>query len=243
MEKLSFKLEHFEGPLDLLLSLIAKNKLDIHDIMISELLDQYLLQLDAMRAYDMDIASEFLEMAARLVHIKTVSLLPKHEEAELLRQELTGELLEYELCRKMAAKLAGRTAGFDRFTRAPAELEPDKIYRLTHPASDLADAYLAATGRGRRRLPPPVTSFSNIVAKKIVSVSSKIVYVLRSIWAKKRTGFDELFRDSASRSEVVATFLAVLELMKARRVAAVVSGKKTEIVLLEGGNGAGNSED
>ena len=93
MEKLSYKLEMFEGPLDLLLYLITKNKLDICDIQISELLDQYMEQINAMQEADMDIASEFLEMAARLVYMKTVSLLPKHEEMEALRQELPASCL------------------------------------------------------------------------------------------------------------------------------------------------------
>ena len=85
MEKLSYKIEAFEGPLDLLLYLISKNKLNIFDIQISELLEQYLQQIDVMKERDMDVSSEFLEMAARLVHIKSVSLLPKHEEAEELK--------------------------------------------------------------------------------------------------------------------------------------------------------------
>ena len=96
MEKLSYKLEKFEGPLDLLLTLITKNKLNIFDIQISELCDQYMEQINRMKDLDMDVASEFLEMAARLVYIKTVSLLPKHEEADALKQELTGQLLEYQ---------------------------------------------------------------------------------------------------------------------------------------------------
>ena len=108
MEKLSYKLETFEGPLDLLLYLITKNKLDICDIQISELLDQYMEQINAMQEADMDVSSEFLEMAARLVYMKTVSLLPKHEEMEALRQELTGQLLEYQECKKVAAQLAER---------------------------------------------------------------------------------------------------------------------------------------
>ncbi len=96
MEKLSYKLPVFEGPLDLLLHLITKNKLNIYDIPIAELLDQYMEQIRAMQEEDLDIASEFLEMAARLVHLKSVSLLPKHEEAEALKQDLTGQLLEYQ---------------------------------------------------------------------------------------------------------------------------------------------------
>ena len=95
METLSYKLEVFEGPLDLLLTLIAKNKLNIYDIPIALLLEQYMEQIERMQAENLDVASEFLEMAARLVHIKSVSLLPKREEEEVLRRELTGQLLEY----------------------------------------------------------------------------------------------------------------------------------------------------
>ena len=95
METPTYKLEVFEGPMDLLLSLISKHKLDIYDIPIVELVEQYTDYVRKMQEADMDVASEFLEMAARLVYIKTVSLLPVHEEADRLRQELTGELLEY----------------------------------------------------------------------------------------------------------------------------------------------------
>ena len=106
MEKLEYHLPVFDGPLDLLLSLIAKNKLDIYDIPIAELLDQYMEQIALMREENMDVASEFLEMAARLVQIKAASLLPRQEEEEDPRAELTGQLLEYEQCRQAAAVLS-----------------------------------------------------------------------------------------------------------------------------------------
>ena len=104
MEKLSYRLEAFEGPLDLLLYLIAKNKLNICDIQIVDLVDQYVAQVNAMQEQDMDVASEFLEMAARLVYMKTVSLLPKHEEMDELQRELTGQLLEYQECKRARAR-------------------------------------------------------------------------------------------------------------------------------------------
>ena len=85
LKTLSYKLEVFEGPLDLLLSLLSKNKLNIYDIPLAELLEQYMAHIDAMRENNMDVASEFLEMAARLVYMKTVSLLPKHDEVEKLK--------------------------------------------------------------------------------------------------------------------------------------------------------------
>ena len=102
MEQISFQLEVFEGPLDLLLHLITKHKLNINDIPITELLDQYMDYISRMSEQNMEIAGEFLEMAARLVYIKTVSLLPQREEAEQLKKELQGRLFEYSLCKKTA---------------------------------------------------------------------------------------------------------------------------------------------
>ncbi len=101
----SYKIEGFEGPLDLLLQLIARNKLNIYDIQLSVLIDQYLAQIELFRSEEMEIKSEFLEMASRLLYIKTVSLLPRHEEIQRLKEELTGELIEYMVCRQIAAQL------------------------------------------------------------------------------------------------------------------------------------------
>ena len=127
MEKISYKLPSFEGPLDLLLYLISKNKLNIYDIQISTLLDQYMEHIKAMQEQDMDVASEFLEMAARLVQIKTATLLPKHQEAEELKEDLTGQLLEYQECKRVAQMMA-QEMHFDIFTREPLELELSLIH-------------------------------------------------------------------------------------------------------------------
>lgn len=233
MDRITFKLEVFEGPLDLLLHLISKHKLDIYDIPVSDLLDQYMEYIREMERFDMDIASEFLEMAARLVYIKTVSLLPKHEEADQLKQELTGELLEYRIYQQAAHNLSQKTDGFDTFVRKAAQIELPKTYQNSHKPDKLVDAYLDAVGRGLRRLPPPVSVFNNIVKRKVVSVSTKIVYVLRKLWnGKKRTLFN-LFEESENRSDIVATFLAVLELIKAKRVEVSGQGKNAQIQILK----------
>lgn len=229
MEVISYKLEMFEGPLDLLLSLISKNKLNIYDINVSELLDQYMEQIETMKENRMEIASEFLEMAARLVYIKTVMLLPKHDEGEQLKKELTGELLEYQVCKDMAAKLSTMTDGFQRFVRGPMKIEADKLYKRAHAPNELIEAYYSAVGRGLRKLPPPVESFTPLVAKKIVSVSSRVVHILRGLRAKSKIKFHSLFDHAESRSELVATFLAVLELVKAKRVH--VSGDKDNMTV------------
>lgn len=224
MEKLSYKLENFEGPLDLLLFLIAKKKLQIIEISISELVDQYLEQMDAMREQDMDISSEFVEMAARLVYIKTVSLLPKHEEAEELKKELEGQLLEYQECKRVAAQLS-QMISFDAFTRKPAEIEPDRRYKRKHTCEELLEAYRNAVGRGRKLPPPTPENFSGIVSHRIVSVASQIVSVLRKLWKRRAVPYESLFEEKKERSELVATFLAILELIKGKRIRVDEEGK------------------
>ena len=231
---LSYKLESFEGPLDLLLQLIARNKLNIYDIQLTVLFDQYMEQIELMKEQDLEIASEFLEMAARLIYMKTVSLLPRHDEIEQLKQELTGELLEYQICQQMAQKLGTMTDGFNSFIRRPEELEFEQTYEIIHKSDTLYLAYLAAVGRGQRRLPPSVAPFTKIVAKKIVAVSTKIVFVIRNLWRCGSKKLSALYSTAQSRSELIATFLAVLELCKANRVEIVGENEETEIKLNRG---------
>ncbi len=225
MTQLSFRLSDFEGPLDLLLHLIAKHKLDILNIEISELLRQYLDFIENRADRDLEVASEFLEMAARLVHIKTVMLLPRHEEeADDLKGRLTGELMEYQLC-KLAAKQLGALAGENRlFVRAPMALETDLTYRLTHPASILRDAVSATSGRAVRRQALRPAAFSGIVKRRVVSVSSRIIHLMRRLYRNPNSRFDALFEDQQDRSELVATFLAVLELIKGGRITISADG-------------------
>lgn len=230
---LSYKLEGFEGPLDLLLQLIARNKLNIYDIELTVLIDQYLRQIELFKAEEMELESEFLEMASRLLYIKTVSLLPKHDEIVQLKEELTGELLEYMVCQQMARKLASMQDGFDRFVRKPEELEFDKTYELTHSAEVMYLSYLAAVGRGQRKLPPSTAPFTKIVAKKIVAVSTKIVFVIRNLWTGSSKKLSSLYKTARSRSELVATFLAVLELCKANRVRVDGEADSAEITLIK----------
>ena len=244
MDQLSYKLDVFEGPMDLLLSLIAKHKLNIYDIPIVELVDQYLEYVRRMQDEDMYVASEFLEMAARLVYLKTVSLLPVHEEADELLRVLTGELIEYRDCKLMAEKLSQRTDGFDHFVRAPMKIETAPTYTRVHDGAELLRAYLAAAGRKLRNLPPPIEAFREIVAKKIVSVGSKIRSIYKkfaSVGSKRK--FTDLFSDAQSRSDMVATFLAVLELAKDKKVMVSGDGGDTSIELLSADFGDTVSEE
>lgn len=218
MEQLSYKIDVFEGPMDLLLHLISKHKLNINDIPIVELVNQYVDYVRQMQEQDFDVAGDFLEMAARLIYIKTVSLLPKHEEAEILKKELTGELIEYRDCKLMAGKLSQQTDGFNRFVRPPQEGYVNYDYERFHEGEELLNAYISAAGRGRRKLPPPLDSFKVIVAKKFVAVASKVSSVMNKIMKGKKVRFLNLFQDAETKSDMVATFLAVLELAKTKRI-------------------------
>ena len=164
--------------MDLLLQLISKKQVSINDVPILELIEQYLDYVSRMQEEDLDVSSEFLEMAARLIYIKTVSLLPVREEAEKLVEELRGELIEYRDCKLVAGKLRESTDGFDYMIREPEKIEADMTYTRIHEPYDIFKAYIAAVGKGLRRLPPPVEAFSGIVAHKIVSVTSRVQVII-----------------------------------------------------------------
>ena len=229
MDKLSYRLGGFEGPLDLLLYLISKNKLNICDIELSVLVDQYVEQVRAMQLRSMDVASEFLEMSSRLIYLKTAFLLPKHEEAEELKVKLQEELMEYDRCRRAAAMLSGMTSGFDTFVKPAEHIECVRTYVDVHDSAVILEAYISAIGRGKRRLPPPPTAFTKIVARKIVSVSSKIVSVLKRLKPGRKNRVYTFFEEASSRSELIATFLAILELCKGNRVKIEGSGETASI--------------
>ena len=234
-ETLSYKLDVFEGPLDLLLNLIAKNKLNIYDIPIAELLEQYMAQIHEMQAADMDVASEFLEMAARLVHIKSVSLLPKKEEEAALKQELTGQLLEYQQCKEAAMRLRERFS-LDGIVRAQADIPADLTYKRHHKPQELLFAYLSMLGKKKPAEPQkPEDTISKLITRRVVSVASQIVFVLRSLWKKRHVSLKELFRGKNDPSERVAAFLAVLELVKDKRLRVDGDGEDCEIKLTNGG--------
>ena len=175
----------------------------------------------------MEIAGEFLEMAARLIYIKTVSLLPSHNEADELKKELEGKLIEYSLCKKAAEILRNRYHGNDIFVKKPMKIEIDNTYRVTHDSNVLIESYKGISIKGIDREPLLASAFSKIVSKKIVSVTSKIIYVLRKLYTKGTVMMDNIFDGMTNRSERVATFLAILELTKSGRI--FINEDNTEI--------------
>lgn len=207
---------NIDEPLDVLLMLIGKNKYDIFDIPIADICAQYMAYLDVLRADNIEVASEFLEMAARLVYIKTAMLLPKNEEADQLRQQLSTELMEHQVA-KLAAQYLRECAKFDRFSRPPMEYEGDYTYTRTHDALTLAAAFAAATGRGKARQTAAQSEYRDYVAKPVVPVSWGETTILRSLRGGAQP-FDDMLSQCRQRGEIVALFMALLELMKTGRV-------------------------
>ncbi len=218
MSKISFKLEVFEGPMDLLLSLITKHKLDIYDIEISSLLEQYLLYLEQARDHDLELAGEFLDMAARLILIKTASLLPKPNDAEKQKEELQGALIEYALCKQAAELLRKNYAGDSIFVRKPVKLDLPSRYERIHKPQELSDVFLAMGRKLIKQETKSTEKLQAVVNRSYVSVMSKVVYIIRSLHKNEHVYIEAMYTDVRERSARVALFLAILELTKHGRI-------------------------
>ncbi len=220
--EIQYHLSAFDGPLDLLLHLIAKNKVSIYDIPIAEILEQYNAALARMEIYDLELESEFVAMSAQLLYIKSKMLLPRHEEEEESedpRATLVQMLLEYQKFKEVSGLLSHRfELGRDLIVKEPENLEPDRTYRYSHDKSDLRTAILRMRDRAERALPPPVSEFSGIVGREVFSVGTKVAFILKRLLHSGKTTFHALFSKVQTRSEVVATFLAVLELCKSNKI-------------------------
>ena len=216
-------LEDFDGPLDVILLLLSKNKIEIQDIPIALILDQYLAYLEKRQQMDLEVASEFVTMASHLVYLKTRMLLSlEDEEAKTEMDALIQSLEErrrnenYVRVKTLAAKLAPMGEfGRNIVTRNPEPMKRGKIYEYDQERADLILAMAEIQNRAERTLPPPQTAFQDIVQHEPYPVEGKAREIIRRLKEQGITRFRLLFKGSRSRSEVVATFLAVLELCRA----------------------------
>lgn len=228
---LSLSLEHFEGPLDLLIHLIEKNRIDIANIPISQITDQYLQYLDGCQALDMDIASEFLVMAATLLHIKSRLLLPQKilgptDAVEDPREELVIKLMAYRRCKTLASDLRERYATYSACLAKPPE-SPGKlgISTLLAPERLNRDQFYLACQRiahqNQNRFNDLSSKITTLLRREKVSLKEKMRLILHWAVQKTRLFFNELFpADTSSRAERVTGFLAVLELLRLGRIQA-----------------------
>ena len=232
----------FDGPLDVILLLLSKNKIEIQDISITSILEQYLAYLDEMKRLDMEIASEFIAMASLLMLIKTKMLLSAAEREEALSEmELLIRSLEerqraeaYEQIRKAIVFLEEcNEIGCNTFVKQPEPYEKDTTYRYEHDSTDLLRAFAAVAERNERNLPPPVSNFHGIVGTEPYPVTKKAGQLLKKLLMRGVEKFRNLFRGSRSRSEIVATFLAVLELCRTRSILLEDSGDDVTVLFCQ----------
>ena len=237
-------MEDFEGPLDVIFLLLSKNKIEIQDVSITAILEQYLAYLEEMKRLDMEIASEFITMASHLMLIKTKMLLSAAEQAEaeseldLLRQSLVERKRKeaMEQIRVAILDLEPRNEiGRCIFTKEPEPLRRDQSYRYQHDVRDLLRALDTISERNARQLPPPTVNFQGIVGKEPYPVTKKAGEVLRQLVLRGAERLKNLFRGNKSRSEIVATFLAILELCKTSSVTLEddINGENPNVRLLD----------
>ena len=237
------EMENFEGPLDVIFLLLSKNKIEIQDVSITAILEQYLAYLDEMKRMDMEIASEFITMASHLMLIKTKMLLSAAEAAEaqseldILRQSLIDRQRREAMDQiRMAITVLEPMNDVGRclFTKDPEPLRRDTTYRYQHDVSDMLRALDAITERNQRRLPPPTVNFKGIVGKEPYPVSRKAKDIIRTLILRGIERLKNLFKGNKTRSEVVATFLAILELCKNNTVSLEddVSGENPNVRMI-----------
>ena len=219
MENMTYKLSDFEGPLDLLLALIEKNKMNILDIPIAEICDQYLAFLAEAQAMDMDVAVEFLRMASQLMVWKSAMLLPHEEEGEKPpRFDLSDILIRHQHAKEAAPLMHPLFAYFsNRFVKDTDEISPDKTFVADQQITDLLAA-VRRVNSYRDSMEHAKTAFTPMVSKPIVPVEGKIVNILQALSTFGAVTLRDLLVDEPTLADMIAAFMGVLELIKIRKI-------------------------
>lgn len=217
---LTYKLEQFEGPLDLLLSLIQKNKVSITDIPISLICDQYIDYIKQAQNLDMELASEFIVMASELMLIKSKMLLPKEEDGEDdPRAILTDALLRYQQAKEAATKLAPMYAFYSgRMVKDTDEISVDKTFVADQDVSSLCSAVRRIIAYNNALERAASTAFKPMISKPIIPVEVKIVSIIKTLEKRGAASLEDILIDEATLPDMVAAFLGVLELVKVRKL-------------------------
>jgi len=226
MAELTYKIETFEGPLDLLLSLIKKNKVNIEDIPIVLIFDQYMEYIAEAQKLDMELASEFILMASELMLIKSKMLLPRtDEEEEDPRKQLADALIKYQQAKAAARILAPMYVAYSgRLVKDTDEISVDKTFVADQDVEQLCVAarrimdYNAIAERAKSKEP-----FTPMISKPIVPVEIKIVEILGQLEEKQRSSLESLLMRSVSLPDMIAIFIGVLELIKINKINIVES--------------------
>ncbi len=220
MEDITYKLDQYEGPHDLLLALIAKNKVSIIDIPISDICDQYMEYIEEAQKMDLEIASEFISMASQLMLIKSRMLLPQAEDDEEdPRTELIDALLLYKKAKEAAEELRPLYATYSgRMIKDEDEIPPEKGFPLGLDPALLSKALASMLNRLRLSEQSPTKFISPLIKNKVVNVEEKIEEVVEKLSMQGQASLFFLLKDSEDKAELVATFMGILELIKLRRI-------------------------
>lgn len=235
--KYTIHIENFEGPFDLLFHLIEKNKIDIYDIPIAIITGQYLEYLDSMKEFDLEIASDFLVMAATLIHIKSKMLLPKQKEAEEEsedpREDLVARLFEYKMYKEFAIDLKEREGLCNKsYYKLPdiIQIEETKTQLIGLSGNDLYNAFRRIVERNVNAEKHNENAFSKIIHREKISVHTKIRSIVRLLKNNDKIEFSNLF-ESGTKNDMISTFLAILELIKLKRVVIEQSQNFGDIII------------
>ncbi len=236
MEKMQYKLENFNGPLDLLLHLINKNKVSIWDIPIVEITEQYLEAIEGIEESALEDTSEFLVLAAQLLYIKSKLLLPKPEaeEEEDPRDELARRLEEYKLFKEASIDLRkNEFSSRYMFFKPEEKIDfPLPEYDRHHDVDELLEAFKMIMARRERKKKPEKRAFSGIVGREKVSVEDMVEKVCKYLAKTPRLPFRSVFKAEDSKPEMIATFLAILEMIKLSKLKAEYDENKKDFILL-----------
>ena len=238
-DKLSFKLDNFEGPLDLLIHLIKKNKMEIEEIEISKITEQYLALMSNLEELDLEKASDFIEMAAYLIELKSKIILPRLLESENEEDEedptwlLTQRLKEYELFKETSEKLKV-IEDVNKFYKEPEE-DANK-FRIVLKDMSLDLLLNAFTGLLTRATKSEKENEPKQIAKEKFTVTQKIASIKDALLLKPKIMFSELFEQSISREEIITTFMALLELLKLQEIKCKQAGAFCDIEITKAEN-------
>ena len=218
--KYAIKLDNFEGPLDLLCHLIDKNKMDINEVKISDIADQYIQYINELDGYNLEIASEFLIMASTLLYLKSKSLLPKttEDEAELTEEELLQRIIEYKKYKEISKKFKEMYEVYSkRFYKLPEKIELPKQKLETEYSKDvIINSYQKLIEKNEKKI-----NIEKIAVVENVSVASKVKDIFRELIRKPKFVFNKLFTLSrCNKQEVVTAFSGLLELSRRSKVTA-----------------------
>ena len=234
----SVKLDGFEGPLDLLLHLIQREEMDIYDIQISQITDRYLEYVNLMEQLDLDVASDFLVMAATLLHIKSQSILPQtvsDSDHPIGNQEqLVQQLLEYKRYKEAAQVLdiyaERRTSIYNRSATLHADVDGTRAYEIKATLFDLLTAF--------KNINDQIAQFEpdeeyQTVEEEVITVEEKIAFIESQLESADQLLFDNLFLLSSSKIDLIVTFLAVLELIRIGKIVTVQTGLFESIYIVK----------